>query len=442
MGLQLKQVNFYKRGGPEMTDIAYKILIVDDEEPNRKLLSRCLTCDQYTLYTAENGMDALELAKTISPDLVLLDVSMPVMDGYEVCRALKADEATKKIPVIFVTAMQKIDDETSGFEAGAVDYITKPINAAVVQARVRAHLSLKEAQDAADDWNSNLKKRLLQSVTTIREKTQALMSAEERASNLRGYLQSIELLSGAFELMENRHGAHARAVSELAGDAARKMNLGAEEVAKVRLAGLMHDVGKLGAMRGISEKHETDMTTNELEIFHTHPVRSQDVFKSLEELHDVGLAVRGHHEAYNGSGFPDGLKGEDISLGARLVAIADFIDCAANSANGERADYALMKARLNAGSLLDPKLISNFTGITRILYYEGKKPDSTREAEVTPNELISGLMLSRDVLSTAGMLLLQKGDKLDSSGIAHLRRNSQMFLPSERGVWVYVSNPD
>jgi putative two-component system response regulator len=106
-----------------MTDETYKILIVDDEEPNLKLLSRCLTCDQYTQYTAENGIKALKLAKTAGPDLVLLDVSMPMMDGYEVCRALKADEATKKIPVIFATAMQKIAGKADGFESGAVDYI-------------------------------------------------------------------------------------------------------------------------------------------------------------------------------------------------------------------------------------------------------------------------------------------------------------------------------
>ncbi|HXE95888.1 MAG TPA: HD domain-containing phosphohydrolase, partial [Dongiaceae bacterium] len=265
---------------------------------------------------------------------------MPVVDGYEVCRALKADETTKKIPVIFVTAMQNIDAEASGFEAGAVDYITKPVNAAVVQARVRAHLSLKEAQDAADDWNSNLKKRLLQSVATIREKTQALMSAEERASGLRGYLQAVELLSGAFELMENRHGAHARAVSELAGDAARRMNLGAVTVAKIRLAGLMHDVGTLGTMRDTSKKHETDMSANELKEFHTHPVLGQKIFEPLEELQDVGEMVMGHHEAFDGSGFPYSLNGDDIPLGARLIAIADFIENAANSVSCERAEYS------------------------------------------------------------------------------------------------------
>src|SRR6185369_17241700 len=235
---------------------------------------------------------------------------------------------------------------------------------------------------------------------------------EEHATELRGYLQTVELLSGAFEQMENRHGVHARGVSEMAGDAARKMHLGAEAVAKIRLAGLMHDVGKFGTVRGTSVKHDSDMSANEQSEYYKHPVRSQDLFASLEELHDVGVMVRGHHEAYNGSGFPDGLAGEDIPLGARLLAIADFIECAASSVNGERAEYALMKARLHAGTLLDPKLISYFTGITRILYFEGKESAATGEVEIPTNELISGMELSRDLSNDAGVLLLQKGDKL------------------------------
>jgi cyclic di-GMP phosphodiesterase len=427
-----------------MTDETEKsrtILVVDDTPENIDIL-RGILKEQYVIKAATRGGKALEIARTTPVDLVLLDIMMPEMDGYEVCRALKEDEATKRIPVIFVTALHETGDETSGFEAGAVDYITKPINAAVVQARVKTHLALKEAQDEIEEWNASLKKRLLQSVATIREKTLALMSKEEHASGLSGYLQAVELLSGAFELMENRHGVHARAVSEAAGDAARKMNLGAEAVAKIRLAGLLHDVGKLGTSRGTSEKRETDMTANELTEYQKHTVRSQEVFKSLEELHDVGMMVRGHHEAYNGSGFPDGLKGDDIPLGARLVAIADFIELAASSAKGDRAEYALMKARYHAGTLLDPKLISYFTGITRILYFEGKKPNSTGEAEVAPTDLITGLVLSRDVVNTAGVLLLQKGDKLDESGISLIRRNSLMIRPSERGVWVCVNSTE
>jgi putative two-component system response regulator len=424
-----------------MTKEAYKILIVDDEEPNRKLLSRCLSFDHYVLHGAGNGKEALELAQQHDPDLILLDVLMPGMDGYEVCRALKSDEKTKRIPVIFVTAMLKIEDETIGFAAGAVDYITKPIKAADVQARVKAHLAIKEEQDFAADWNSNLKSRLLQTVSTMREKTQALLSAEGNAWGLRGYLQAVELLAGVFELMEDRHGVHARAVSEVAGEAARKMNLDAEMVAKVRLAGLLHDVGHLGALRGFQEKQEKDMTASELADYHSHPARSQEIFKPLRELHDVGLMARGHHEAYNGSGFPDALAGEAIPLGARLLAIANFIDTAAHSVSGERAQYALMKARLDAGTLLDPKLLPFFTGITHAIYFEGKKPSALGEVEVPATELICGLVLSRDVVSPAGVLLLQKGDTLDIARISFLRGNSQQNR-SAGGVWVQVTEAE
>ncbi|MBT1073397.1 response regulator [Pelotalea chapellei] len=427
-----------------MTDEREKgrtVLIVDDTPENIDILKGILK-DQYVIKVATRGAKALEIARTTPVDLILLDIMMPEMDGLEVCRALKADEATKRIPVIFVTALKESDDEARGLEAGAVDYITKPVNAAVVQARVRTHLALKENQDALEEWNSNLKKRLLQSVTTIREKTQALMSAEEHAAELSWYSKAVELLSGVFEMMENRHGVHARAVSELAGDAARKMNLDAKMVAKVRLAGLLHDVGKLGTGRGTTEKRETDKTSNELSEYQSHSVRGQDVFSSLEELHDVGLMVRGHHETYKGSGFPDGLKGDDIPLGARLVAIADFLECAASAVSGERAEYALMKARLHAGTLLDPKLIAYFSGITRILYFETKKPNTSKEVEVAPAELFSGLVLSRDVISTTGVLLLRKGGKLDLAGISLIRQDSRMRPPSERGVWVYVDSAE
>src|SRR6185369_5856294 len=142
---------------------ARTILIVDDTPENIDILKGVLK-EQYIIKAATRGSKALEIARTTPVDLILLDIMMPEMDGYEVCRALKADESTRKIPVIFVTALQETGDETGGFEAGAVDYITKPINAAVVQARVRTHLALQEAQDAVEGWNTNLKKRLLQSV--------------------------------------------------------------------------------------------------------------------------------------------------------------------------------------------------------------------------------------------------------------------------------------
>ena len=416
---------------------SHSILIVDDIPENVSLLEAIL-CSEYTIRTATQGREAIESALNMPPDLILLDVMLPTMNGYDVCKALKTEVSTQGIPVIFVTALLDPGDEIRGFEAGGVDYITKPVIGTIVRSRVKAHLALKDEQDGLEEWNGNLKKRLLQSIANIRIKTDALMSAEERASDLHGYVQSIELLSGVFELMNDHFGAAARAVSELAGDAARKMELPAEYVAKVRLAGLLHDAGTLGAGRSSSEKQETEITPNELKEYQSHPVQGQELFASLEELLDVGLMVRCHHEAYDGSGFPDGIHGDDIPLGARLIAIADFIEHAARSVATERAEYALMNVRLLAGTRFDPRLISHFTMITRVMYFDKKTSDGVKEVEVQPGDLICGMQLSRNLSNDAGVLLLQKSDILDSAGIALIRHNSRMNTLSRNGVWMIV----
>ncbi|HIJ81256.1 MAG TPA: response regulator [Desulfuromonadales bacterium] len=426
---------------PEEQQIRRTILIVDDIPENSSLLEAVL-CDEYRIMTAARGGEALEIARSTPPDLILLDIMMPEMDGYEVCRLLKADTATQGIPVIFVTSLLDSGDETRGFEAGAVDYLTKPIIGAVVRVRVKAHLALHDAQEALEEWNGNLRKRLLQSIKTIRLKTEALSSADERASALRGYITGVELLSGVFELMEDRFGVRSRAISELAGDAARQMKLSAEEVAKIRLAGMLHDVGTLGNRRCLTEKDAAGMTAHELEEYQRHPLRGEELFRELDDLHDVGLMVRSHHESFGGGGFPDGLTGDDIPLGARLVAIADFIEQAANSVTTERADYAIMKARLNGGVQLDPSLICHFTMIARVLFFDGKKTVTTGEVEVPPNELITGMLLARDLCDTGGMLLLEAGGKLDTTAIALIRQNFRKKMLSADGVWVQVRSDE
>lgn len=153
------------------------VLIVDDTEANVSLLEAILS-DEYITRSASSGSEALEIANRTQPDLILLDIMMPDMNGYDVCRALKANAVTKNIPVIFVTALLNPGDETRGFETGAVDYITKPFNCAVVRIRVKAHLALKEAQEGLEEWNHNLKTRLWKSISTLRNKTEALESAE------------------------------------------------------------------------------------------------------------------------------------------------------------------------------------------------------------------------------------------------------------------------
>ena len=342
------------------------ILIVDDKRENVDLLDAILS-PEYTIIRSSRGAETLAIVRQTPPDLILLDVMMPEMDGYDVCRCLKADETTKRIPVIFVTALLDPGDEMRGFEAGGVDYITKPVIGAVVRTRVKAQLALKTSQDEMELWNNNLKRRLLKSIANMRLKTEAYMSAEEKWAGARGCMQSVELFSRVFEQMEDQLGISSWVVSALAGDAALKMRLPVEEVAMIRLAGLLHDIGLLGIGRGVSGVRGIKQGD-----IYTHPARGQELFTSLDEYLDVGLMVRSHHEAYNGSGYPDGLRGDDIPLGARLIAIADVIEQAANSVTVERDEYALTSVRRHAGTLLDPKLVSYFRMITRVLYFEEK----------------------------------------------------------------------
>jgi putative two-component system response regulator len=359
----------------------HTILIVDDTPANVDLLDAILS-PEYLIRAASSGSEALESVRLMQPDLILLDIMMPGLNGYEVCSILKADQVTCRIPVIFVTTLLEPGDETCGFEAGGSDYITRPVVGAVVRSRVKAQLALRDAQLALEEWNTGLKRRLFESIKTIR------IAAEEDKTlveNQAGTHQSVKLLLGVFELMDDAFAVRSLAVSKLAGEAARKMNFAPEDVAKVKLAGLLHDVGTLGFSRRLSDKPQSAMTANELDVFHAHTLRGAALFADIEGLQDVGLMVRGHHEDYSGMGFPDGLKGDDIPVGARLLAIAAFIEHSAGIVSNECAEYALMKARMNAGTQLDSSLICHFTMITRVLYFEAKS--SNRSGEVPHQDL-------------------------------------------------------
>jgi PAS domain S-box-containing protein len=169
------------------------ILIVDDTPANISLLEAILS-DEYITRAATNGVEALEIARSTLPDLILLDIMMPGMNGYEVCMELKKDIHTKNIPVIFITALLNPGDEARGFEAGGSDFITKPVNCAVVCARVKAHLALKAAQEGLEEWNDSLKKRLWKNISTLRSRTEELHSLEllkDEIQDAREYAEDI-----------------------------------------------------------------------------------------------------------------------------------------------------------------------------------------------------------------------------------------------------------
>lgn len=313
------------------------VLIVDDTPQNLTVLGELLQ-PLYRVRAANSGARALRMVGTPPhPDLILLDVMMPEIDGYEVLRRLRADPATHDIPVIFVTAMDTTEDEERGLALGAVDYLTKPIKPAIVLARVKAHLELKSARDrlaSQNDWlEAEVHRRMRENVLVRDLGIRALASLSEARDNETG--RHIVRTQTYVEILARRLAAHPRFAPALAGD----------RLEMVVKAAPLHDVGKVGIPDGILLKPGR-LTPDEFETMKTHAViganaieramrqslagvsdedaeQARGAFAFMRVAHEIALR---HHEKWDGSGYPDGLSGEAIPVSARLMALADVFD--------------------------------------------------------------------------------------------------------------------
>jgi len=328
----------------------WKVLVVDDEPKNLKLLRKILQ-GQYELFFAADGKKALDVSREVKPDIILLDIMMPEMDGYEVCRRLKADPETLKIPIIFVTAMGQTEDERRGFEVGGVDYITKPISPAIVRARVRTHLAL---------YDQN---RFLEEV--VQQRTKELRQAFQK---LEAYsLDSIYRLTRASEYQDEDTGAHIQRMSHYSAEVARKMGLG-ENVTKWILHGApMHDVGKIGIPDRILLK-PGKLDADEWEIMRQHTTFGGRILEGSKAgyLRLGEVIALTHHEKWDGSGYPKGLKGKEIPKVGRVVAIADVFD-ALTTKRPYKEPFPLEKSytiiREGSGSHFDPAVVDAFFAV-------------------------------------------------------------------------------
>jgi putative two-component system response regulator len=275
---------------------------------------------------AKSGEEALTLVGREKPDLILMDVMMPGMTGFEACRTLKTEAATTDIPVIFVTALKDETDETAGFEAGAVDYIIKPISPAVVKARVRIHLSLVRAEELK-----------------------------------RTRLQIIQHLGRASEYKDNETGTHVIRMSHYSRILAVACGLNEYFAEDLLHAAPMHDIGKIGIPDYIMLK-PGKLTDEEFAIMKKHPVIGADILGDcapglMTMAKNVALY---HHEKWDGTGYPFGLKGEAIPIEARIVAVSDVFDALTTKRPYKDAwaiDEAIAWLKKQSGSHFDPEII-------------------------------------------------------------------------------------
>lgn len=281
-----------------------RILIVDDTPANIKILREILQ-PQYHINVAITGLDALKIAASVNkPDLILMDIMMPGMDGYEVCRRLKYNEQTKNIPVLFVTSKNQTEDEAFGLSLGAVDYITKPICPSIVLARINTHMSL------------HLHKENLEYLV---EKRNRQLQA--------GYIDTIHRLTLAAEYKDVETGNHIKRVGYYTRIIAEAMGLDSQFCENIFYAAPMHDIGKVAIPDAILLKAGA-LTAAEFTIVKTHSEIGAKILEGSDSPY-LEMAVdiaRSHHERWNGTGYPQGLVGEAIPLSARIMSITDQYD--------------------------------------------------------------------------------------------------------------------
>lgn len=267
-----------------------RVLVVDDIAGNVNLLRALLERDGYAVSTARSGLEALEAVAALPPDLVVLDVMMPGIDGFETCRRLKALPGMRLIPVVLVTALYESDDRIRGIEAGADDFLSKPLNPHELSARVRSLLRIKKYTDDLDSAESVI----LSLALTI----------EARDPSTEGHCQ--------------RLAAYASALGGALG-------LGPEEIEALGRGGVLHDIGKIGVPDAVLLK-PGPLTDEERRLMRTHTVIGDRLCGQLRLLERVRPIVRWHHERLDGSGYPDGLCGDAIPLVAQIVSVVDVFD--------------------------------------------------------------------------------------------------------------------
>lgn len=316
------------------------LLVVDDTPANIDVLAGMLK-DDYQIKVAKNGEIALKIAQRLPLDLILLDIMMPGIDGFEVCRRFKSDHTTRHIPIIFVTAKITAEDELKGLELGAVDYITKPFNPPIVLQRVKTQLALfNQSRELA---------------IKVKQKTAELAATQ---------LKVIQKLGRAAEYKDNETGMHVIRMSHYAHILAKAAGMCEADADMLMAASPMHDIGKIGISDAILRK-PGKLTADEFEEMKKHAEIGAEIIGDNESdlLKMAKIVAISHHEKWNGTGYPYGLKGEAIPRIGRIVAIADVFDALTCERPYKRAwsvEEAVTLLQKESGEHFDPQLVPLF----------------------------------------------------------------------------------
>jgi putative two-component system response regulator len=327
------------------------ILIVDDEPANLKLMNALLQVNGYTIFQATSGEEALQVVVRENIDLILLDIMMPGMDGYEVCSLLKKTEATRAIPIILLTALDSVEAKVKGIEKGADDFITKPPDRAELLARIKALIRLKKA-------NSNL-------------------------TSIENVLTS---LANIIEAKDSYTEGHIQRVATMAMEIGKRFGMQRHELESLKLGGILHDIGKIGVPGQILNK-PSKLNDGEWEVMKKHVQTGYKICLPLQKNLGPALEIiRHHHERLDGSGYPDGLTKDQLSLPVRIMAVVDMYDALTTRRSYRKAissekSLDIVEQEARAGKL-DPAVVEE---LKYFLIKQKKVGHQEADSDITPD---------------------------------------------------------
>ncbi len=307
-----------------------QILVVDDDPMIVDVLTRFLSREGYSVITAQNGVEALEQVRRQQPDLILLDVTMPEMDGFTACRLLKDDERTALIPITMLTGLDDREHRMRGIEAGADDFLTKPFEQSILRARIRSQLRLKRLTDQL-----------------------------EHTENV------IFMLAQAVEAKDTYTEGHLRRLRSYGEQLASACGLEYDDVRAVRYGGILHDIGKIGVSEAILLKPGS-LSDDEIVQLRRHPEIGARIVSQMRFAREVGPIILAHHERWDGGGYPHGLRAEEIPIGARIITVVDAYDAMTTNRPYRAAldsDQAVRRLRAGRGTQFDPNVLDVFLAL-------------------------------------------------------------------------------
>jgi putative nucleotidyltransferase with HDIG domain len=362
-----------------------RIMVVDDNPDNLNVLESMLVGQGHELQLFPRGRLALAAAVLQAPDLILLDLNMPEMNGYEVCERLKSSQNLSEIPVIILSALDRSEDKVKAFQAGATDYISKPFQIDEVIARVDTQLKLHRLQQERRRVNERLE-------ITVAARTRELAEANERLAILnRSKGQFIRSVARAIEFKDETIGDHLHRVQTYAMGLAAELSLPQDRLEALRGAAILHDIGKVAVREHIISKPGR-LTPEEFEEMKAHTVVGAELVESADFPFPIAPLVRAHHEKWDGTGYPDGLKGEEIPLEARILSIVDCLDALTSDRQYRQAmplEKAMAIIASESGKSFDPELVKALQKHCARLVREAHDAPPPAKANFTRKSLVA-----------------------------------------------------